>query len=270
MERKSYIFEEVLVPEATRQRLEILTYKVHEHRLEKAWRRFENAGFKPILIKGWAAAQFYPKPHERQFNDIDLVIDPNEYEEAVDFLNQFEETSNIDLHRCAKTLDNLNFENLYSQTKTLRCGGTDIRVLGAEDHLRVLCVHWLIDGGAKKEKLRDIFYAVERRPANFDWDRCLNVAGETRRRWIICAIALTHKYLGLNLEDAPLALQNAAIPPWLINAVEKEWRSGLSLRPLQYCLHDRRELWRQLKKEYRPIRFRRPLIWKANLMTDRE
>jgi len=34
--------------------------------------RFENAGFKPILIKGWAAAQLYPQSSDRQFNDINL------------------------------------------------------------------------------------------------------------------------------------------------------------------------------------------------------
>jgi len=244
--------EEALVTDVTRQRLAVLSYKVHEHRLEKAWKRFENAGFKPILIKGWAAAQLYPKPFDRQFNDIDLIINPKEYNAAVDFLNQFDENSNIDLHRCAKTLDNLTFEKLYSHTKTLKCGETNIRVLCAEDHLRVLCVHWLIDGGAKKEKLRDIFYAVQNRPGDFDWDRCLNAAGETRRNWVICAIALTNKYLGLDTKDTPLAVRSATIPPWVINAVEKEWRSNLSLRPLQYCLGDRRELWRQLKKRIPP------------------
>lgn len=240
------------MPEAMRQRLKILNYKVHEHRLEEAWKRFENAGFKPILIKGWAAAQLYPQPLDRQFNDIDFIINPNEYDAAVDFLNQFDESPNIDLHRCAKTLDNLTFENLYSHTKTLKCGETNIRVLCAEDHLRVLCVHWLIDGGAKKEKLRDIFYAVENRPADFDWDRCLNVAGETRKKWVIAAISLTDKYLGLNLKDTPPAIQKAIVPQWLINAVEKEWRSNLSLIPLQYCLGDRRQLWRQLKKRIPP------------------
>jgi hypothetical protein len=110
----------------------------------------------------------------------------------------------------------------------------------------------LIDGGAKKEKLWDIFYAVQNRPANFDWDRCLSAAGETRKKWIIAAIALTGKYLELNLKDTPLAVQEAAIPSWLINAVEKEWRSNLSLRPLQYCFQDRKELWRQLKKRIPP------------------
>jgi len=230
----------------------LLSYKVHEHQIEQAWKQFENAGFKPLLIKGWAAAQHYSDPVERRFNDIDLIIAPEEFERAVEFLASFKENTAIDLHRGARQLDKLSFENLYSNSRSIKCGETNIRILRPEDHLRVLCVHWLIDGGAKKDKLWDIYYAVANRPPDFDWDRCLNVVSETRKRWVICAIKLAQKYLGLNLENTPLASDRTEIPRWLINALEKEWQSDVSLRPLHYFLNDKRELWRQIKKRMPP------------------
>lgn len=238
-------------------RLQSLTYKVQEHRLEKAWIRFENAGFKPILIKGWAAAQVYPNPSERDFNDIDLMIDSSRYVEAVNFLETFKSDKfgsnpGIDLHKDAKTLDTVSFENLYARSKTVVCGETDVRVLCPEDHLRILCVHWLVDSGAKKEKLWDIYYALENRPADFNWDRCLNAAGPTRRKWIVCVVGLTGKYLGLNIEDTPLAKEAADLPRWLIKAVEREWQSDVKLRSIHYVLRDRKEFWRQIKKRIPP------------------
>ena len=138
-------------------RLKLLTYKVQEHRLEKAWMRFENAGFKPLLIKGWAAAQCYPKPYNRFYNDIDLVIDRLEYDEAVDFQKGFQENTAIDLHSGARRLDSLSYENLYANSRLVKCGQTSVRVPRPEDHLRILCVHWLNDGGAKKKPPRGGF-----------------------------------------------------------------------------------------------------------------
>ena len=234
-------------------RLKHLNYKVHEHRIEKAWSRFEKAGFKPLLIKGWAAAQNYNEPFEREFNDIDLVLDPKDYKRALEFQeNTRDGNTAIDLHRGLRQLDTVAFEDVYSFSKTVKCGQAEIRVLCPEDHLRVLCVHWLIDGGAKENKLWDIYYAVANRPADFDWNRCLDSVSKTRRKWIICTIALAHKYLDLNITDTPLAWESFEIPGWLIEALEKEWRSDILLLPMQYYLNNRRELWRQIKKRIPP------------------
>lgn len=234
-------------------RLKQLNLKVHEYHIEKAWKRFENAGFKPILIKGWAAAQYYDNPFDREFNDVDLVIEPADFDRAELFQNNYrEDNTAIDLHRGLRQLDTLSFEDLYERTEIVRCGQTEVRVLCREDHLRVLCVHWLIDGGAKREKLEDIYYAVKNRPPEFDWDRCLNVVSQTRRKWILCTIALAGKYLGLDLKATPLADEMVEIPKWLLKALEKEWRSDVLLLPIHYYLNNRRELWRQIKKRIPP------------------
>jgi hypothetical protein len=234
------------------QRFNTLTYKVHEHYLEKAWMRFENAGFKPILIKGWAAAQFYTDPIKRRYNDIDLIIEPDKYDEAMEFLASFNENTAIDLHKGARQLDSLSYESLYANSQTIKCGKTEVRVLRPEDHLRVLCVHWLADGGAYKIRLWDIYYAVKNRPADFDWERCLNEISSTRRKWIVCTIGLACKYLGLNVEDTPVADEVKDIPQWLIKTVEKEWKSDVKLVPLHHFLHDKKKLFRQIKKRIPP------------------
>jgi len=234
------------------QRFNTLAYKVHEHYLEKAWMRFENAGFKPILIKGWAAAQFYTDPIKRRYNDIDLIIEPDQYDEAMEFLASFDENTAIDLHKGARQLDSLSYESLYANSQTIKCGKTEVRVLRPEDHLRVLCVHWLTDGGAYKIRLWDIYYAVKNRPADFDWERCLNEISPTRRKWIVCTIGLACKYLGLNVEDTPIADEVKDIPQWLIKTVEKEWKSDVKLVPLHHFLHDKKKLFRQIKKRIPP------------------
>jgi hypothetical protein len=234
------------------QRLNTLTYKVHEYHLEKVWMRFENAGFKPILIKGWAAAQFYTEPVERRYNDIDLIIEPDKYDEAIEFVKSFTENTDIDLHKGVRRLDSLSYESLYANSQTIKCGNTEVRVLRPEDHLRVLSIHWLADGGAHEIRLWDIYYAVKNRPADFDWERCLNEISSTRRKWIVCTIGLACKYLGLNVEDTPIAGEVKDIPQWLIKTVEKEWQSDVKLVPLHYLLHDKKNLFRQIKKRFPP------------------
>lgn len=234
-------------------RWHLIQYKFQEHKIVKTFELFRKHNIEPVLIKGWAAARNYPHRHERVFLDTDLCVAPGDYEQARRILAGREEAKLlIDLHRGLRHLDTVAWDDLFADTEQVRLQETPVRVLRAEDHLRVLCVHWLNDGGEYRERLWDIYYAVENRPPDFDWDRCLAVVEPKRRKWIVCAIALARRYLGLHLEDTPIASEAESIPVWITETVEKEWATEVRLLRLHECLTDRKELFRQLKKRFPP------------------
>lgn len=230
----------------------LLKYKVQEQRLEKVWRQFEEAGFQPILIKGWAAALKYPNPAERLYSDVDLVFEPEEFDKAQDFVAKNTFDLAIDLHKGARHLDSLKFNQLYANSVVKPCGQVGIRVLSEEDHLRILSVHWLNDGGGYKNRLWDIYHAVNNRQNGFDWGKCLDVVNPKRRHWIICAIGLAHHYLELKVDDLPFENEFKDIPKWVFRALEKEWADDVRLMPIHFYLKDKKQLWKQIKKRIPP------------------
>lgn len=54
--------------------------------LSQAWIALENAGIHPVLLKGFALAQYYPQPHLRQWGDIDLYVGQKQYHAACGIL----------------------------------------------------------------------------------------------------------------------------------------------------------------------------------------
>lgn len=234
------------------EQLLLLKYKVQETRLEKIWNEFLEEGFDPILIKGWATALKYPNPAERLYVDVDLIFSKSDFERAKIFALRNTNGLPVDVHNGARHLDSLSFNDLYKNSVLKKCGETNIRVLSEEDHLRILCVHWLNDGGSYKDKLWDIYHAVENRKKDFDWEKCLNVVEEKRQRWVKIAISLAHRYLTLNIDDIPFKDELNDIPKWVIKTVEKEWADDVKLMPLHYYLNDRKQLWLQIKKRIPP------------------
>ncbi len=233
------------------EKYQLLRYKVLEENLVEIWKVFEKQNVEPILIKGWAASRFYPKPFSRPHGDIDLAVAPEQYEKALE-IQKSDPKFFLDIHRGLRHLDILAWEDLFANSQKVKCADGFIRVLRPEDHLRVLCVHWLTDGGAFKEKLLDIVYLVKNRPPDFDWERCLNSVGKKRRKWVLMTIGLARKYFDLNVEDLPFANETEDLPKWLIKAVEKEWKSDVRLLPLHTVLRQKQDLWRQIKKRIPP------------------
>jgi hypothetical protein len=131
-------------------------------------------------------------------------------------------------------------------------GETPVRILSDEDHMRVMCVHWLTDGGENKQKLWDIYYLFENRRADFDWDRCLTEIDPNRRLWIIYTIGLAHKYLRLEIDGLPFEREAKNLPLWLEKNIERIWSRKYPFIPLDTCYSDREMFLYQLKLRIPP------------------
>jgi len=207
--------------------------RAREHKICQALKIFRASNVEPILFKGWAAARYYPPERTRLLGDVDLAVRGKDFALAQALIKSKELNALlIDLHREFRHLDTVPWDDIFSNSELVQTESGSIRVPRAEDHLRLLCVHWLNDGGANRDRLWDIYYLITNRPDSFDWSRCLDVVSPRRRRWIICTIGLTHKYLGLNISDLPFRDEVKQIPEWVIRCVEREWKRGGHIQPL--------------------------------------
>ena len=229
----------------------VLQEKIQEQRIEEVFRALREEGYEPILIKGWAAARYYPDPSSRVSADTDIAVNPADYSGCEALLKRLS-IGGIDLHCGLRQLDTVPWNDLFERSRLLELNKSEVRVLCPEDHLRILCVHWLADGGVSKERLWDIYYLVRKHSRDFNWDGCLGIVSETRRQWIICTVGLAVKYLGLVTDHPEINGVSKNLPSWITNTVEKEWKSEVALKPLHHCLGSRRELVEQLRKRFPP------------------
>ncbi|MFN0277753.1 MAG: nucleotidyltransferase family protein [Pyrinomonadaceae bacterium] len=231
----------------------LLQKKMQEVQVLRVFSAFRAKNIDPILIKGLAAAQYYPEPGSRLSSDFDVAVPADDFEAATAVaVSPSANGIAVDVHRELRHLDTLEWDDLFENSRLLQVEGGEIRVLRPEDNLRVLSVHWLNDGGTDKEKLWDIYYAVKNRPPDFDWRRCLETVSKKRRRWITAAIGLAHRYLDLNLDDTPIKDEAVSLPKWLVREVEREWASGVQLMQVDFFLNDPAMLFAQIKKRLRP------------------
>jgi hypothetical protein len=196
----------------------------HQHDIKAVVALLRAAGVDPILVKGWAIARLYPETGLRPYSDIDLCVRPDEHAAAERALKSLEggRPYPVDLHFGFDHLDDRTWSELSARSQVVRLDDQDVRVLGLEDHIHILCVHLLRHGAWRPSWLCDIAVAVESRSADFDWNRCLG-PDPLRADWVACTIGVTQPLLGVSLDDTPIAARVRRLPRWLVPAVLRRW-----------------------------------------------
>jgi hypothetical protein len=130
--------------------------------------------------------------------------------------------------------------DIFARSQLVSLGKLDVRVLGAEDNLRFLCLHLLRHGAVRPLWLADIAVLLEGRTRDFDWDLCLT--GSRRQAdWVACAIGLAHKLFRVDIDGIPVARRSRNLPSWLVPPVLKGWGTPLET-PRQVAAYVRHPL----------------------------
>lgn len=199
-------------------RMQALQARLQERRIVRALRLLRGAGVEPILVKGWAAARLYPHPALRPYGDVDLLVRPADRARAAATLGTRQgRRCRVDLHDGFRLLGRTT-DDLYAQSAVVQLGRTDVRVLGAADHLALLCLHMLGHGAWRPVWLCDIAATLEWLPEAFDWRRCLP-RDRRRAQWVACTFGLASELLGARV----LGRVAMSPPSWLRRAVVEQW-----------------------------------------------
>jgi hypothetical protein len=232
----------------------------HDLALGDLARMFHENGVKPLLFKGWALSHYYSERRLRALGDIDLCAPPGRFDALADILRRqgfFELNATdgqangrtklftsmnaasgkylmVDLHEGLEKFRLPPLEDVFARAVQLQAGNHFLLVPAAEDHLRIIAVHFLRDGGWRPSSLCDVGAMIEALPPAFDWDLCLGK--EPRyRRWVACTVALAHEFLGARLDAFPEECRVRDTPKWLSAAVLRAWRKPFAhhkARPL--------------------------------------
>jgi hypothetical protein len=99
--------------------------------------------------------------------------------------------------------------------------GTPVFVPCIEDHLRLLCFHFLRHGAVRFSRLCDIALMLERRTPDFDWGRLLG-SDPIRDNWVRTTLGLAHRFAGARIDDTPVAGADVNLPGWLVEAAARQ------------------------------------------------
>lgn len=206
-------------------RLQSLQSAIQEEQIERVFRTLRAASVDAILAKGWAAAAFYTNRGLRPCGDIDICVRPSDFRMAQEVLSRPEANDClVDLHKNFTELNDRSIDEIFARSIVVKLGHEEIRLLGPEDHLALLCIHLLKHGAWRPLWLCDIAAALESLPATFDWNIFLG-RDPRRTAWIGCAVGLAHRLLGARIGHLPLKVEQTEVPPWLIRGLLEQWSS---------------------------------------------
>lgn len=202
-----------------------LDTKLQEQEILRLLEKLRSVGVEPLLVKGWATARLYPEAGLRALGDIDLLVRPADKVITERVLGvQVDEglDSRWDIKSQVPALYQVDTETLFARAQRVSIGKNSISVLGAEDHLRVMCLHFLKHGAWRPLWLCDIAAALEFRSADFSWPTCLGNDARCADA-VACALGLAHQLLGASVGGTPIEARAVNLPFWLGPAVLSAW-----------------------------------------------
>ncbi len=225
-------------------RLHTLQAALHAKNLEHVLGHFNAVGLTPIVFKGWAMARLYAKPGLRPYGDVDVLVDTSEEPKARSLLAslpaELRDFVDLDMRVLRRFLPDRRFAELVDRCSLETVGSASFRVLAAEDHLRLVCLHQLDHGGWRPLWLCDVAAFVESLPQGFSWERCL--AGNPRlSEAVVALIRLAEELLDARL---PPGTPRASVPGWFRKATLSAWAGGFQAPP-DSLLELRRLGWRR-------------------------
>jgi hypothetical protein len=199
--------------------------------LERLFAHVTSAGLSPILGKGWSVSRSYPSAGLRSYCDFDLYVPRRDYPRLVEVLARREAggTFAVDAHDGLSYLDDRDVDAVFARSVQIPLGSAIVRAFGAEDRLRLSCLHALAEGLSRPLWLCDIAFQVSAAANDFDWS---HFSGGSRRRteWCAAAIGLAHQKLGVDLSHLPADLRRPSLPRWFARSVLTAWGRGPSPR----------------------------------------
>jgi hypothetical protein len=209
-------------------RLHTIQAAVHQANLRQILLALQEAGLAAVLFKGWAVGRLYPEQGLRPYGDFDLYVCPEHETEARRVLSTSRLRGAVDLHTVLDGLDHRDPDEVETRTRRVPLGDLEVRVLGPEDNLRLLCSHLLRHGAGRALWLCDIGVILEQLPPDFDWDYCLS--GEPyRSEWVALVLALAQQLLGARLDEPRITARAEHLPGWLLNSILELY--GASFQP---------------------------------------
>ena len=218
-----------LAPQAEELRHAYLTHAfqadIHEQQLSAVVAFLQKHGLTPLLLKGWAVSRLYPEPGLRPYGDLDLAFSRADFPKACSVIfdgawqQAIGQSPGIDLHEEISDLADRSWSDIWSRTKLIPLGPVSVRVLGAEDQLRHLCLHFLRHGGWRPLWLCDIGAALEALPSDFDWDYFFT--GDRKANdWVRACLSMAADLLGASL---PASCAREPVAGWIRKSVLQQW-----------------------------------------------
>jgi hypothetical protein len=189
--------------------------------------------FDAIVGKGWAVARVYPARGLRPFGDFDLYVRPRDHDRLRALLARRRRSTQVrvDAHRGLSYLDDRDIETVFERSVRAPLGSAVVCTFGAEDQLRLSCLHALAEGLIRPVWLCDVALLAAAAPAGFDWEY---FAGPGRRgEWCRAAVALAHELLESGVSSVPPGAAAESLPGWLRRSVLATWGSGMRSKGLR-------------------------------------